>query len=135
MPIDIIGICSHCNDAMATLKTCTTRCREARYCSQECQQQDWKKHKPRCNQMFQAAKAQIDQNNQNYLQQMKERKNEEHPLNTSRSAMAHQTAFGMYVPEILLLDGVPPPNFTLFLDATFDLHSDSTVDTTFGKEL
>lgn len=71
----------------------------------------------------------------NYLQQMKERKNEEHPLNTSRSAMAHQTAFGMYVPEILLLDGVPPPNFTLFLDATFDLHSDSIVETTFGKEL
>jgi len=44
-----MGFCSLCTKALPVtdLMTCS-RCLNVEYCSQECQRQDWKKHKPYC---------------------------------------------------------------------------------------
>ena len=42
-----VRCCSHCEKFSEDLKRCS-RCRQANYCSSECQRNDWKRHKLTC---------------------------------------------------------------------------------------
>lgn len=47
------GVCNKCMICVRYVKTCT-RCKSTRYCSKECQKDDWKRHKAECTQIIEA---------------------------------------------------------------------------------
>jgi len=50
------SVCHCCLSNLSTVLTCS-RCKNATYCSKECQRKHWKDHKPRC-ELYQQSKAQ-----------------------------------------------------------------------------